>query len=171
MRSVPRQRIRLKPRHTLFQRGVSIFIVIVVMSVLLGIALGLNAIFVRQLKNLRGIGDSVIALYAADAGIERILRVDICMTDPVEAARLVCIADAINAAAPASCEGEPIPVEQDCRKDAIADIPSPPLDQVLGNTAEYMLEISDGGGCAATNYCGTSAGTFKGATRKVEILR
>jgi len=147
-------------------KGVSIFIVIVVMTILLGIALGLNAISVRQLRNLRDIGNSVIALYAADAGIERILRIDICMTT---ATSLIpkCIEDTINAPAPASC-AYPI-VEINCRTDAVMAIPA--LTRKLSNEAVYVLDIDDGGGCAAVNYCGTSAGTFKEATRKIEILR
>jgi len=154
------------------QKGVSIFIVIVVMTILLGIALGLNAISVRQLRNLRDIGNSVIALYAADAGIERILRVDICISDPVEATRRDCIQTAIDDSGfiDADCEGEPITGEQLCREHAINAVDA--TDRVLGNSATYELGITAaGGGCAATNYCGTSAGTFKEATRKIEILR
>ena len=152
------------------QKGISIFIVLVVMTIVLGIALSVNSIFIRQLRDLQSIGDSVIALYAADTGIERILRVDICMIISDEAARLSCIATAINAVAPASC-ADPIDEDQ-CREDAIAAIPAPPLDRVLSNGASYELEITTtGGGCTATNYCGTSRGIFEEATRKVEILR
>ena len=43
------------------------------MTVLLSIALGLSSIFLGQTKMMREMGYSVIAFYAADAGIEEIL--------------------------------------------------------------------------------------------------
>ena len=55
------------------QRGVSLYLAMIVMTVLLGIALGISSIFLGQTKILRGLGYSVIAFYAADAGIEEVL--------------------------------------------------------------------------------------------------
>jgi len=55
------------------QSGAALFLAIVVMSILLTMALGLTAIFLGQMVVLRGMGYSVIALHAADAGIERVL--------------------------------------------------------------------------------------------------
>lgn len=43
------------------------------MTILLAIALGLSAIFLGQMAMFREMGYSVIAFYAADAGIEKIL--------------------------------------------------------------------------------------------------
>lgn len=53
------------------QKGVAIYLAIVVMFILLGIGLALSTILVSQMKVIRGMGDSVAALYAADTGIER----------------------------------------------------------------------------------------------------
>ncbi|MDP3991096.1 MAG: hypothetical protein Q8P63_02260 [Candidatus Nealsonbacteria bacterium] len=55
------------------QKGISLYISFMIMAILLSVALGLNTIFIGQTKTIRGIGNSVIALSAADAGIERIL--------------------------------------------------------------------------------------------------
>ena len=55
------------------QSGVSLYLVIVVMVILLAIVLGLTSILVGQMKMVREMGYSVIALSAADAGIERVL--------------------------------------------------------------------------------------------------
>ena len=55
------------------QSGVSLYLAIIVMVILLAIVLGLTAILVGQMKMLREMGYSVIALSAADAGIERVL--------------------------------------------------------------------------------------------------
>lgn len=44
-----------------------------IMTILMGIALGISSIFLGQIKILRELGYSVIAFYAADAGIEEVL--------------------------------------------------------------------------------------------------
>ena len=56
------------------QKGISLFLTIIVLSVVLGIVLGLSTILVGQMKTLQTMGDSVIAFYAADAGVEEVLR-------------------------------------------------------------------------------------------------
>ena len=55
------------------EKGVSLYLAIVVLTTLLGIALGINSIFLGQTQITRITGYSVIAFYAADAGIEEIL--------------------------------------------------------------------------------------------------
>ncbi|MFH1820420.1 MAG: pilus assembly PilX N-terminal domain-containing protein [Candidatus Nealsonbacteria bacterium] len=54
-------------------RGITLYLSVMIMTVLLGIALGLNSIFVGQVKTIRAMGNSAIALTAADAGIEDVL--------------------------------------------------------------------------------------------------
>lgn len=54
-------------------KGVSLYLTIIIMSILLAIVLGLSAILVGQMKMLKGMENSVVAFYAADTGIERIL--------------------------------------------------------------------------------------------------
>jgi len=54
-------------------RGVSLYLALLVMAVLLAIGLGISAILFSQIRIIRGIGDSVVAFYAADTGIEEIL--------------------------------------------------------------------------------------------------
>jgi Tfp pilus assembly protein PilX len=55
------------------QSGVSLYFAIVVMAILLAIGFGLSTIIISQMRTIRGMGDSVIAFYAADTGIERAL--------------------------------------------------------------------------------------------------
>jgi len=55
------------------QSGTSLFLVIIIMTIFLAIVLGLSAIFLGQMVMFRKMGYSVIALHAADAGIERVL--------------------------------------------------------------------------------------------------
>ena len=54
-------------------KGVSLYLALTLTALLLAMVLGLSAIFLGQLGVVRGMGDSVIALYAADTGIERVL--------------------------------------------------------------------------------------------------
>jgi len=56
-----------------YQKGISLFLAISLMTVLLGIVLGTCAILLSQFKVTAGMEDSVTALYAADTGIEKVL--------------------------------------------------------------------------------------------------
>lgn len=55
------------------QKGVSLYLAIMIMVILLAIVLGISAILIGQARMVKGMGDSVIALYAADTGIEKVL--------------------------------------------------------------------------------------------------
>jgi len=55
------------------QKGVSVYLAIIIMFILLGIGLALSTILVGQIIIMREMGHSVVALYAADTGIERTL--------------------------------------------------------------------------------------------------
>jgi len=55
-------------------KGVSLYLAVVIMAILLAIVLGVSAILVSQIKITRGLENSVIAFYAADTGIEWILK-------------------------------------------------------------------------------------------------
>lgn len=57
-----------------YEQGISLFFTLIIMSVLLSISLGINVIFLGQVQVLKYVGNSVIAFYAADTGIERALR-------------------------------------------------------------------------------------------------
>jgi len=55
------------------KKGISLYLTLMILSLLLGISLGLSALLFGQLKIIRGIEESVIAFYAADTGIEKTL--------------------------------------------------------------------------------------------------
>jgi len=56
------------------KKGAALYLAIIMMAIVLAIALGLSAIIVGQLRMMREMGYSVVAFYAADSGIESILR-------------------------------------------------------------------------------------------------
>jgi len=55
------------------QRGLALFLTTIVLTVILAITLGISGTFISQTKTLKDIGNSVIAFYAADTGIEHAL--------------------------------------------------------------------------------------------------
>lgn len=55
------------------EKGVSLYISVIILTIMLAMVFGLSAIVTNQIKMIRGMGDSVAALYAADTGIERII--------------------------------------------------------------------------------------------------
>lgn len=54
-------------------KGVSLYLSMLVMSILLSLALGIGAILLGQIKTMKSMGNSVTAFYAANTGIERAL--------------------------------------------------------------------------------------------------
>ena len=53
--------------------GVAILLSVMILSIVLSIALGSSDIAIRQVQSMQGIGDSVVAFYAADHGIEVVM--------------------------------------------------------------------------------------------------
>jgi hypothetical protein len=56
------------------KKGVSIYLAVMIMAILLAMVLGLNAVLVNQIKTIRSIGYSVTAFYAAETGVEKALE-------------------------------------------------------------------------------------------------
>ncbi|MBU1015181.1 hypothetical protein KKI17_01970 [Patescibacteria group bacterium] len=54
--------------------GVALYITVMVLVVLLAIAAGMSQVFFQQTQILREAGYSVVAFYAADTGIEEVLK-------------------------------------------------------------------------------------------------
>jgi len=61
------------PKKVKGQKGISLYLSIIIMVILLAIVLGISGILLGQLKMMKGIENSVIAFYAADTGIEKVL--------------------------------------------------------------------------------------------------
>lgn len=55
------------------QKGVSLYFAIIIMSILLAAVFSIGSIVLTQIKVIRGMGDSIIAFYAADSGAEKLL--------------------------------------------------------------------------------------------------
>ncbi len=55
------------------QKGATLYLAIVIMSVLLAAVFSISSIVLTQIRTIKGMGDSVVAFYAADTGIETAL--------------------------------------------------------------------------------------------------
>ena len=55
------------------RKGVSLYIILIIVSILLTMSLGLQTLLVNQLKGMREMANSTIAFFGADSGMERIL--------------------------------------------------------------------------------------------------
>ncbi|TSC56956.1 MAG: hypothetical protein Greene071421_466 [Parcubacteria group bacterium Greene0714_21] len=132
------------------QDGVSLYITLVILSLLLAIALAGSSLLIGQLGRLKSSGNSVLAFYAADAGIERALYLDNknCSLSSSVAERITCVQTGIAGLILS--------------------------DTTLANNATFELSITPGGSgsCpAGKNYCVKSKGVFKDATRVLRISR
>ena len=124
------------------QRGVSLYMVFMIMAMLLGIGFGMSALLLTQLDTLRGIGYSVLAFYATDAGIDRVLYIDQkdCADD---LDRVSCLQGA-----------------------------APLGSQPLSNGASYTVTIeSPEGACTAFTYCAKSVASYQQPLRAVLVVR
>lgn len=133
-----------------FNKGVALYLALMVMGILLALALGISAILLSQTKVIKEMGNSVIAFYAANTGIERALYIDQSICSSYE-----LIAERVN-----------------CLKDEVSSIPSGDLK--LDNGAEYQLSVNAGGEgtCPADRiYCAKSIGNYKGSRRAIRIAR
>lgn len=126
------------------EKGVALYLSIVILAVIMGIVLGLGSILVSQIQVARGIENSVISFAAAEAGIELLLWVD---------------KDSL-------CSGDPTCIETN--KPAIMPV------TLSNDAEYDVSAIAPGSGdCPATAlaYCLSSTGSFQEASRAIFIER
>lgn len=64
----------IKIQHGLpAQAGISLVVVVFVMTIMLSSVLGLGSIIITENKSAKSIGDSIVAFYKADSGVEQLL--------------------------------------------------------------------------------------------------
>lgn len=56
------------------KRGIALYLAVITMAILLSIAFGMSAISISRMKNITSMGNSVVAFYAAETGIERAIK-------------------------------------------------------------------------------------------------
>ncbi len=122
------------------QRGVvALFLALTILAFLLATILGATAILVGQMKVIRGMGNSVIAFYAANTGIEKMLF----DFSPNHSGQI----------------GNP-PFNTSFKVEMVCShilYPYCPLNFVIDP------------GCPAANFCIRSIGIFEGSRRAIEV--
>jgi hypothetical protein len=129
-----------------FNKGVALYLGILIMLIMLTLGIGVSLIILGQLKTIKGMGKSVVAIYAADTGIERILYQDkLCR-------QLIC----------------PDPNCTDLEDDGFCDRVAEDFslqDEPLGEGITYSVEVSP-----ADPYIFRSLGEFDNVNRAIEIF-
>jgi hypothetical protein len=128
------------------ERGVSLYLSILILSILLAIALGLTAILVQQTRTIKEMGDSVTAFFAADTGVEIVLYRDkLCRQSP-------CTGLGWNCADTANCDK------------GISSLESPVSGSV--GLATYNVTFTEDGAPTIT-----SIGVYSGTRRAIKVTR
>lgn len=139
------------------QKGLSLYLVIIIMAILLGVVLGITAILASQLKMIRGMENSVIAFYAAETGIEEILRdvyADVYTGSEIEA--LPYDRSMSN--------GASYTVDIAC-----CDPASPGPNGCVWNGTSCPSQITIDPNCPGIYYCMRSVGSFAGVKRAIRV--
>lgn len=129
----------------MMERGASLYFSLLVVGVLLGIGFGIHSVFLIRLEELRGLGKSVIALYAADAGVEHVLYIDI-----------------------QNCSRQRRRDRVDCLKTQVSGLSE--SQRTLQNGARYELTVLAPGEktcVVGSTYCVRSFGIYFEVTREV----
>lgn len=126
------------------QKGVSLYLAISIMAVLLAIVFGLNAILINQIKTTGEIEKSTVAFFAADTGIERVLKE--IKNDEAN------LQPTYNSSAGEFTNSDTsYQVEVTCN----------PSQTCPGSTSDPN--------CTSSKYCIKSIGTFRGVKRAIEV--
>lgn len=133
------------------QKGISLYLSIIIMVILLAIVLGISGILLGQLKTIKGMENSVVAFYAADTGIEEVLK-DI-------------YGDSLNPPYSSTDIGNDASynVEIVC-----CDPNSPGPDGCAWNGTPCPVGTIDSN-CPGSYYCVKSVGTFRETKRAIQI--
>ena len=132
------------------QKGVSLFLALIVMSLLFSVTLGVSSILISQARVLRIMQGSVAAFYAAETGVEQMLYLDRVCWDGLGNCPSFCLPFDSNPC-PGLTDGYAIPN---------ADFP----DTVLDNGASYKATFSKNGSIIIE-----SLGLYKDITRAIEV--
>ena len=134
------------------QKGVSLFLAVIVMSLLFSVTLGMSSILISQARVLRIMHGSVAAFYAAETGIEQTLYLDKICWDSLGSCPSFCLPDGLNPC-PGLTDGYTLPC---------ADFP----DNILENGASYKTSYSKD---AFGNVIIESLGLYKNITRAIQV--
>ncbi|MDD2732006.1 MAG: hypothetical protein PHI53_02305 [Candidatus Pacebacteria bacterium] len=140
-----------------YQKGVSLFITIIILAIILSVIFSVGTVLIGQIKTIREMGNSVVAFYAADTGIERALEKAFLYISEGEGR--------------VTFEGEYIGSFNDASYNAIIFC----CDD-LNSSCHFFLEDADcpeelttDPDCSSSWFCIRSVGTYKSTKRAIEV--
>lgn len=137
--------LHIKPKFICFksQRGVSLLLVSLIMSVILSISFGVSSILTKQIKTTQEIGYSVMVFYAADSGVEKALYDLYKLPIPYQPNQL------------GNCGEADFEVQLKCGASVLAE--------------DCPANLVPSSSCDALNVCIKSLGTYQKTRRAIEI--
>ena len=152
------------------EKGVSLVITFFIMMILLAVVLGISVILYSELKVVRNMGNSVVAFYAADTGVEQALYFDRHGTTP----------GFCNICASAVCQADPVlpcstlPQEicktsgSDCAVSTCTSCKISYKSNFPGNTKNYLVTINTSSDDQKLYATIDSNGDYSQTTRQIE---
>ncbi len=134
--------------HLSKERGIALYLALVILAGITAALLALIVLALSQIRIVWTIGDSVIAFYAADTGMERVLY-KIYKENWQATSTNTCIYP--SGLPPAGCEGQPCPAAQ--------------WESMPGVAAEYQVCVSN---ISTTTIWSTGNYIPTGTKRKIE---
>lgn len=131
-----------------YTKGSALLYVVLLLSILLTAVFGLSTIVSSQIVIMRGVGDSIIAFYAADAGVERMLGSIVASTEPLQQTGTDFVFSNTFS------NGSFYEVKIYCRNGGGLQCGSIPEDSL----------------CSADNYCIKSIGSYKKSKRAIKVM-
>jgi hypothetical protein len=144
------------------EKGTALIITFFVMTIMLSIVLGIAAILFIEIKMIRGLGNSVVAFYAADSGIEKTLYYD---RKVLTGGRLRGLCDIPNTCS--DCQIRKFD-GNDCGVDTCTDCDIYFSTEFGGKKYEVKAEIRPSEQTTVTSI--KSFGTYQGTTRAIELV-
>lgn len=125
------------------EKGVALIITFFIMIIILAVTLSISSILYSEIKILRNIGSSVVAFYAADSGIEKVLYYD----------RQVNTISGNSCSTTFDCDPSPTPLFICINSHCVDACILGRCDTVKGNG--YMCKLNDvgEGGCVPRGLC------------------
>lgn len=132
-------------------KGSALLYTVLLLSLLLTVIFGLSTVISLQFGIMKDVGNSVVAFYAADAGIERLLNAVIAQNESLT----------INPI-DGSISGNPFSLNNGGSYSIYIKC------KAGGTTGECMGAPADAS-CSATNFCITSSGSYKNSKRAIMV--
>ena len=147
------------------EKGISIYMIVVLLFVLFGLAIGLSSLVLGQLTILKSMGNSITAFYAADSGTEEMLykikqadpqnNIFVDPNDPDHTGSIIST----------DFSGSSFKVDLLCHHGGISN---DTLCQARCPDCNHDLAMENEDKCIP-RFCITSKGTFEGTNRAIEV--